>query len=436
MKPVFIVILIILLIQSASAQLLPSISNGQEPEDTTAICTIPWYLGSFDNSGYQKGDFVPDFTLYDTQGGTFTLSDKLATGKPVVLISGSLTCPVFRNRIATINSMMSTYAGLIETAVIFTVEAHPTDTSPYFGYINTGNANISSGITFPQPTTYGDRKLLADTLSYWVSSQATIYLDNPCNAWWSLFGPAPNNAYVITPNGQVFSKHGWFNKSPNNIYCDLDSLLGTNSGQCTPAAGNGNFTLSVLNNSSLGSPGDILYNFGWLVNSSSAPVSIGIKKLITSIPSGWLTAFCADICYSPTEDSITVSLQPGDSLLFSLDFITNTLPDSGSVRVGFRNVQNSTNGVSVWLRASTLTVSSLSETAFTEGRILYPNPASDYLHIIETGNKAPVVITPDGKILSLNGISTERGWTVDIRSLRQGVYLLRSEKQVYRFVKN
>lgn len=436
MKPVFFVLLISLLIQSASAQLLPSISNGPEPEDTTAICTIPWYLGSFDNSGYQNGDFVPDFTLYDTQGGSFTLSDKLTTGKPVVLISGSLTCPVFRNRIATINSMMSAYAGLIETAVIYTVEAHPTDTSPYFGYINTGNANISSGITFPQPVTYGDRKILADTLSYWVNCQAPIYLDDPCNTWWSQFGPAPNNAYIITPNGQVFSKHSWFNKSPKNIYCDLDSLLGTNSGQCTSAPGNGIFTLSVLNNSSMGNPGDILYNFCWLVNPSPSPVSIGIKKLISNVPSGWLTAFCADICYSPTEDSITVSLQPGDSILFSLDFITSALPDSGSVRVGFRNVQNSSNGTSLWMRASTLTVSGISETVVDENRLLYPNPSSDYLHVIEAGQNQPVLMTTDGRALESNTVSTDRGWIVDIRSLKQGSYLLRTEKHLYRFVKN
>lgn len=421
---------------SSQAQLLPSISNGPEPDDTVSICLIPWYLGGFDSSGFQNGEFVPDFTLYDTQGGTFTLSDKLATGKPVVLISGSLTCPVFRNKVATINSMMSAYAGLIETAVIFTVEAHPTDTSPYFGYINTGSANISTGITFTQPINYGERKILADTLSHWVSCQAPIYLDNPCNTWWRNFGPAPNNAYVITPNGQVFSKHGWFNKTPKNIFCDLDSLLGFNSGQCNSSSANGNFTLSVLNNSSAGNPGDILYNFAWLINPSSAPVSIGIKKLISNLPSGWMSAFCADICYSPTEDSITVSLQPGDSLLFSLDFITDAFPDTGSVRVGFRNVQHSSNGVSLWMRASTLTVSSVDEVSVSKRGSLFPNPASDFLHFVDPTGNQPMLLGLDGRVVETDSFSTSQGWIVDIRKLAPGIYLLNAGSGIYRFVKN
>lgn len=421
---------------SSTAQLLPSISSGSEPDDSISICTIPWYLGGFDSSGYHVGEYVPDFTLYDTQGGSFTLSDKLATGKPVVLISGSLTCPVFRNKVGIINSMMSTYAGLVETAVIFTVEAHPTDTSPYFGYINTGSANISSGITFPQPVNYGERKLLADTLSHWVSCQAPIYLDDPCNGWWSHFGPAPNNAYVITPNGQVFSKHGWFNKPPKDIFCDLDSLLGINSGLCNSSTGNGSFMLHVLNNSSMGNPGDILYNFAWLVNPSTAPVSIGIKKLSSNLPAGWMTAFCADICYSPTEDSITVSLQPGDSLLFSLDFITGAVPDTGSVRVGFRNVQHSNNGASLWMRASTLAVSGLSETSFLESGTLFPNPASDFLFLVERNGHRPVLNGLDGRVFETRCFSTVQGWVVDIRNLSSGIYLLTAGFRTYRFLKN
>jgi len=88
------------------------------------------------------------------------------------------------------------------------------------------------------------------------------------------------------------------------------------------------------------------------------------------------------------------------------------------------------------MRASTLTVSGISETVVDENKLLYPNPSSDFLHVIEAGQNQPVLMTTDGRALESNTVSTDRGWIVDIRSLKQGSYLLRTEKHLYRFVKN
>jgi hypothetical protein len=50
-------------------------------------------------------------------------------------------------------------------------------------------------------------------------------LDGSCNAWWLNFGPAPNNAYLIKPDGTVAVKHGWFDKPPADMTHDIDSVL-------------------------------------------------------------------------------------------------------------------------------------------------------------------------------------------------------------------
>ncbi|MBL7771504.1 MAG: T9SS type A sorting domain-containing protein [Chitinophagaceae bacterium] len=365
---------------SAQAQLQSFIGLNSLPPDSTSICTIPWYLGSFYTSGLTAGSYAHDFKLYDSNGDSLVLSQKLANGKPVLLIAGSLTCPVFRDKIATINQIVNTYGSQLQVFVIYTLEAHPTDTSVYFGYVNVGTQNTNAGILFSQPHTYGERKHMVDTMSFWTTVPVPVFIDGPCNAWWSTFGPAPNNAYLIDTSGKIVAKHGWFHKNPDNIFCSIDSLLGTTSGLCNNQA-NGNFQLQLVNQMVVGAPGTILYDYAKLINTSNASVDIGIKKLQKNLPTNWLTAFCADVCYSPNDDSINVLLAPGDTLLFSLDFITDVVPDSGSVKVGFRNTMDVNNNYQVTFRAITaplyLEAIQMDESEWT----IFPNPANQILTI-------------------------------------------------------
>jgi hypothetical protein len=369
---------------SIHAQLNPSIGLSSKPADTDSICDAPWYLGSFYASGFQTGNTVPDFKLYGLSGDSLTLSTALASGKPALLIAGSLTCPVFRNKVSTINQVVATYSSLVNVYIIYTLEAHPTDTSVYFGTVNVTSYNTSAGILFPQPKTYGERKKMVDTMYTWVNPTAPVFIDGPCNEWWSAFGPAPNNAYIINTNGVVVSKHGWFHKSPDDIFCDLDSILNVNKGLCSGTSTPGTFTVNVLNAYANGKPGAILYDYAEIINISPDPVTVKTKKIQTILPVNWMTAFCADVCYTTVDDSIQFSVAPYDTLLFSLDFFTDMVADSGRVKVGFRNAGKNNNSFSVWLRASTVEepeVGILEESTFVTSLKCYPNPARDIITI-------------------------------------------------------
>jgi hypothetical protein len=363
----------------AAGQLLPAIGLNVKPADNAPTCKEAFYTGSFYTSGLQKGVSVPDFKLYDLNGDSLILSQELSSGKPVLLIAGSLTCPVFRAKVPTINQVLSVYGSSIAVYVIYTLEAHPTDTSVYFGYVNVTSQNTSAGILFNQPLTYGDRKKMVDTLSAFVNLNARIFIDGPCDPWWKTFGPAPNNSYVIGVNGKVLSKHGWFNKSPDNIFCDLDSILGINSALCAPTTTNpGTFSISVINSSITGQPSETIYDYVDLVNTGSVSVNIKSKKLQKSLPLAWQTAFCADICYGVTDDSIDVTIAPFDTIHFSLDFFTSAVADTGSVRVGFKNSGKSNNAYSLRLFASTAGVlDGLDQTEKQPRLIVYPNPTRD-----------------------------------------------------------
>jgi hypothetical protein len=412
---------------TAAAQISSTIGLSSIPDDSDSICKEPFYTGSFYSTGYQKGDTVPDFKLYSLAGDSFHLVDYLSSGKPLLLVAGSLTCPVFRGKVPRINQVAAIYDSLISVIVIYTLEAHPTDTSVYFGYISTGAANIAAGITFPNPLNYAERKHLADTMDAWVSLNVPMFIDGPCNNWWKHFGPAPNNSYLIDTDGVVRSKHGWFDKSPDNIFCDLDSLLGFSSGLCNQSGNNGSFSINVINPASAGSPGDALYSFIDIINSSQQPCSILIRKLQQNLPATWQTSFCADICYSPNDDSIVITIPAQDTMHFSLDFITGLLPDSGKVKVGFRNVNNNSNAFSVWLSASTYpTALPGNDPASSRSLTLFPNPATSTLCLDFTAEYQSLgyrIADMTGRTVA-GGTLTEGLNCIDVSALRPAMYLI------------
>ncbi|MDP1801801.1 MAG: T9SS type A sorting domain-containing protein [Bacteroidota bacterium] len=424
MKKHIYFLLFTLFLFKSKAQLLPGIGLNTMPANNATICVEPFYLGNFYVTGYQQGDTVPDFKLYGLSGDSIILSQELANGKPVLLIAGSLTCPVFRAKITAINQIVSTYSSNIKVFVINTLEAHPTDTSVYSGNINVTSQNVTAGILFPQPQTYGARKQMVDTMSSYLTLNAPVFIDGPCNNWWKNFGPAPNNSYLIGTNGVVLNKHGWFHKSPDNIFCDLDSILNVTSGLCVPTTtAQGNFNLNVLNANVNGNPGDLMYDYFDVINTTSVVTTVKIKKLQKALPAGWQTAFCADICYSTLDDSIEVNLDPFTTSHYSIDFFTDAIADSGSIKLGFKNVNKPSNSFSVWLRASTLpgSVGIISNSNSKTNFELYPNPATNKVSLItEEINYAVKAYDLLGSekeiVISNNSLSTE--------SWKNGIYFI------------
>jgi hypothetical protein len=424
MKKHIYFILLIFSMLCVHSQLLPSIGLNTQPASSATICEPPYYTGSFYASGYQVGDTVADFKLYNLLGDSLILSDQLQNGKPVLLIAGSLTCPVFRSKVTYINQVMATYGSSVSVFVIYTIEAHPTDTSIYSGNVNVTSQNITDGVLFPSPQTYGDRKQMVDTMPNWVNLNAPVFIDGPCNEWWNNFGPAPNNSYLIDTNGIVVSKHGWFHKLPaDNIFCDIDNYLGITSGSCVTTTAPGHFSVNVTNNISYSSPGQVLYDFAQIVNTQSVPVTVSAQMIQTNIPTNWQVSFCADVCYSTLDTYISFVVSPFDTLLFSLDFYTDMIPDSGRVKVGFQNVNNTSNAFAYWLRASTLPIpTGLNANVILKNSFdVYPNPARDKISF-ETDEKDYSV-----KVHDIRGVEKQvntNGNSIDTEWLQNGIYFL------------
>ncbi len=410
MKPRHCILLFlfpITLIVAGQPILLPSIGIGPLPADTDPVCPIPVQTPSITSVGRDAGETAADFTLYDLDGNPFNLHDALAIGKPVLMVSASYTCPVFRNHVASINNVVATFGDQLTTVIVYTVEAHPDqDISPYFGVVNTGAQNINAGILYRQPTNYGERKAVLQEMLMDIQIDAPIFLDGPCNEWWVYYGPQPNNAYLIDTNGVIFAHHDWYDRFPQDIVCDIDSLLG-NPVPCDQSFG-GNFTVDLVSNDTIyGTDAPILTAHCLLTNTSTSDVLVRVAKLNVQLPIGWSSSLCLDVCYQTSVDTAVITIPAGGTQHFYYYFYSPPSPGTGYTRVGFRNEDDNSNNFAIGLWGINSTSTSI-ETGREVDWGYYPNPVDDVLHI-----NGPMridhlrILEISGKeVLTINGTSS------------------------------
>lgn len=220
------------------AILKKSITGYARPSDGAGIqiSKVPAKNGDFSSTGYNVGDTIPDFTLYTTDGVAVDIDSVLDNNKPVLLVSGSYSCPSTRSRINDFNNITRNYGYRLNTFLVYVVEAHPAGQQcPYMGFGSSPEPkNNSMKLKVTQENTYGARKKTAIAMKQDLNIIAPVLIDGPNNEWWSHFGPAPNNAYLINSKGVIVAKNGWFNdpNSDRSMWCSIDDLLGTNSHMC------------------------------------------------------------------------------------------------------------------------------------------------------------------------------------------------------------
>jgi hypothetical protein len=211
--------------------LLPDINNGIEPNDSSQIAAFTFYIDSTDlfmQSGYQVGQTVNDFTYYDTAHVRYNLDSLLQLGKPAVVMSGSFTCPRFRNAVINdLPALFGQYSSQVTFLIVYTLEAHPMfpDLSPFSGTVDVTATNINQGILYPQSVNYLQRRQMAQLTQDTLNIPCDVVIDDTANTFYHTFGPAPSNVYVITTSGSVYSKYGWLYNNGLSIEEDLRALL-------------------------------------------------------------------------------------------------------------------------------------------------------------------------------------------------------------------
>ncbi len=139
------------------------------------------------------GDKAPEIELRDLNGKLVTLSDLLKT-KPVLIETGSYTCPVFRNRHASIEELHDEFSDQVHLVVLYGKEAHP------------GSGHSEN---IQQPKQNDERIKLAQLAANKLSIGVPVLTDDVNNLITTAYGGLPNCGYLIGQDGRVFHKLGW-----------------------------------------------------------------------------------------------------------------------------------------------------------------------------------------------------------------------------------
>ncbi|MCF8371645.1 MAG: T9SS type A sorting domain-containing protein [Bacteroidales bacterium] len=332
---------------------------------------------------------------------------------------------------------MAAYPDRLQVYVVYAVEAHPAspDPSPYSG--NVWQTPAPDGSYYSQPKTYSERKYNVTHLLQTMTVNAPVLLDGPCNEWWMYYTNWPNNAVLLDSTGVIFSMHSEFDDfhpdgTPADIFCDIDSLLGYPTG-CGGSGSNGNFTFTLDGSPQvIGAPGLTHSTKAKYANNSQGNVYMTITKLVNDMPQGWTSQLCThQNCYDVFTDVAHVFLQPGDTGTFTMYFNTNSVADTGRVKIEFANDSVAQNKFTQNFRCITTTQAGIKDMNKTHIQI-YPNPCTENCMIVFPseikGNQQLKIYDSQGKMLRTLNVSGQKNFLFNRMGLPSGLYYFVYEK--------
>ena len=210
--------------ETLQAEPSPPVREAPAPAAAVARSCHPWPAEPFTTERFldikaylERGDTAPDLTLRAPDGQGQSLSS-LWKERPLLIITGSTTCPVFRRHIKAIQSLEQDYLGRIHLGVVHGPQAHPTtDPSPYRGDawpLKFSRVNLAR--TWDERAAQGREVAERAQLNVWVDE-----MDTPFGC---TYGTVPNGAFLIRTDGKVEAVHDWFD--PSTMRGSLDALLG------------------------------------------------------------------------------------------------------------------------------------------------------------------------------------------------------------------
>jgi len=148
--------------------------------------------------GPDAGDRYRDAELHTLGGQPVRLSD-LLRDKPLVLETGSLTCPMYGNNVPSMQRLAAKYPQL-DFALMYVREAHP-------GERVAAHASLKSKTKAARKSCrhHGDRR--------------RVLIDDVKGTAHKLYGSMPNSIFVIAPDGTVLFRSIWNNAE------EMDAVL-------------------------------------------------------------------------------------------------------------------------------------------------------------------------------------------------------------------
>lgn len=142
----------------------------------------------FGDSAPKPGDRLPEFDLSTVDGGQLKTSD--LTGRPVLLVTGSFTCPMTASSNPTLKELHGRFGSDIEFVTLYVREAHP-------------------GEHHDQASVAEEKQEAAQALKSRDRLPWTVAVDDPDGSVHRQLDEKPNAAYLADRTGTIVFRSLW-----------------------------------------------------------------------------------------------------------------------------------------------------------------------------------------------------------------------------------
>lgn len=143
----------------------------------------------FNRGSANTGEVFPDFDLRTTTGQQIKKSDFI-NEKPLLMVFGSLTCPMTTSAIPTLNRLYQQYGDKVEFIMLDVREAHP-------------------GERIPQPETMVQKQINAKALKHHFDMPWTVATDDIDGNLHRSLDTKPNAVFLMDKNGNIVFRSIW-----------------------------------------------------------------------------------------------------------------------------------------------------------------------------------------------------------------------------------
>ena len=195
----FITVLILLLVQSSifCESGIPPYPAPRPGE----VYTSPAF-SEYVPDGLSVGEKAPPLELKKIKQNSFFVLDKALGKKPVVLIFGSYTCPVFRGQIRELLAIEKTFSNRYDFYFVYLQEAHPDSIL----YIKEKGAEFLK--TIAQTESVEEREIIALKTQETFQIEMPILIDDNLQTAHRSYAAWPVGFVIISPDGLIRFKGG------------------------------------------------------------------------------------------------------------------------------------------------------------------------------------------------------------------------------------
>ena len=143
----------------------------------------------FRKGAAEPGDSLPPFQIVSTNGDSLENRDVFGD-KPVLLIFGSMTCPMTASAMPSLQTLYDEFSGQIDFIMLYVREAHP-------------------GEHFTQSEIIEDKLENARSLKQFYNIHWTVAVDNIDGDLHRALDPKPNAAFLMSNTGEILFRSLW-----------------------------------------------------------------------------------------------------------------------------------------------------------------------------------------------------------------------------------